>query len=255
MKKLIVILLLSVLLYSCSSVKENALTQVSTIDALLAGYYDGVIQLDELAKYGDFGIGTFDRLDGEMIVLDGIIYQFKADGKIHKADLEGTSPFASVVNFKSNLILPVKSIKNYNDFQTIIDSTIKNKNLFYAVKVTGTFSYIKTRTVPPQEKPYKPLSEVTKTQPVFEKKEQTGTLVGFRLPAFTSGVNVPGYHLHFLSSDKTFGGHVLEFTIDEANVEIQEINNFYMTLPEDDSAFGNIDLSKDRTKELHEVEK
>jgi acetolactate decarboxylase len=151
--------------------------------------------------------------------------------------------------------LPVKSIKSYNDFQSIIDSTIKNKNLFYAVKVTGKFSYIKTRTVPPQEKPYKPLTEVTKTQPVFEKKDQNGTLVGFMLPAFTAGVNVPGYHLHFLSSDKTFGGHVLEFSFDEATVEIQEINNFYMTLPEDDSAFGNIDLSKDRTKELHEVEK
>ncbi len=98
-------------------------------------------------------------------------------------------------------------------------------------------------------------NRVTKTQPIFEKKEQTGTLAGFRLPAFTSGVNVPGYHLHFLSFDNTFGGHVLEFSFDEANIEIQEINNFYMILTEDDSVFGNIDLSKDRTKELHEVEK
>ena len=257
MKKFIAILSLCLFIYSCSNQADNnnTLTQVSTIDALLAGYYDGVMPLSKLSTYGDFGIGTFNKLEGEMIVLDGVIYQFKVDGKIYKADLNNTTPFATVVNFKSSFNFPVNSIKSYNDFQSVIDSTIKNKNLLYAIKVSGNFSYIKTRSVPEQEKPYKPLSEVTKNQAVFEKQNQTGTLVGFLLPSFTSGVNVQGYHLHFLTADKSFGGHVLEFSIDSAMIEIQEINNFYMTLPEDDAAFGNIDLSKDRSKELHEVEK
>ncbi len=255
MKRIFFVLSLFIIVYGCSSVKENTLSQVSTIDALLAGYYDGVMPLNKLTEYGNFGIGTFNKLDGEMIVLDGTIYQFKADGKIYKADLNNTTPFASVIDFKSSFSFPVKKVKTFKDFQSIIDSSVKNKNLFYAVKTTGKFSYIKTRSVPSQEKPYKPLNEVTKNQAVFEKQNQTGTLVGFLLPAFTSGVNVPGYHLHFLSADKTFGGHILEFSIDEANVEIQEINNFYMTLPEDDAAFGKIDLSKDRSKELNQVEK
>ncbi len=255
MKRILLVFSLCILAYGCSSVNENTLTQVSTIDALLAGYYDGVMPLDQLSKYGNFGIGTFNKLDGEMIVLDGTIYQFKSDGKIYKADLNNTTPFASVVEFKGNSNTSIRPVKTFVEFQSEIDKTIKNKNLFYAVKVTGKFSYIKTRTVPAQEKPYKPLSEVTKTQPTFEKKDVDGTLVGFLLPAFTSGVNVPGYHLHFLSADKTFGGHVLELSIEEANVEIQEINNFYMTLPEDDDAFGKIDLSKDRSKDLNQVEK
>ncbi len=98
-------------------------------------------------------------------------------------------------------------------------------------------------------------NRVQKLNPLLKNKSKIVTLIDFKLPLFTSRVNVPGYHLHFLSFDNTFGGHVLEFSFDEANIEIQEINNFYMILPEDDSVFGNIDLSKDRTKELHEVEK
>jgi len=255
MKKFIVLLLTGFLFYSCSAVSENRLTQVSTIDALLAGYYDGVMPLNKLKEFGDFGIGTFNKLDGEMIVLDGNIYQFKADGKIYKAEPDNTTPFASVLNFTAGSSFPISGSTNYNSLQAIIDSTIKNKNLFYAIKVTGNFSYVKTRSVPAQEKPYKPLNEVTKTQPVFEKHEQTGTLIGFRLPAFTSCINVPGYHLHFLSSDFSFGGHLLDFTAGNIKVEIQEINNFYMVLPQGDSSFGDLDLSKDRTKELHEAEK
>lgn len=255
MKKIISFFAVALIITACGSINQNTLTQVSTIDALLAGYYDGVMPLNKLTDYGNFGIGTFNKLDGEMIVLDGKIYQFKADGKIHNADLNNTTPFASVVDFKSNLNLPDLSPINYSSFQSKLDSVLENKNLFYAIKVSGKFSYIKTRTVPSQEKPYKPLNEVTKTQPIFEKNEIEGTLIGFRLPPYITGINVPGYHLHFLSSDFSFGGHILDFTIETANVQIQVIKNFYMMLPGENSDFGKIDLSKDRSKELHEVEK
>lgn len=242
-------------LFICSIfLNAQTLTQISTIDALLAGYYDGVMPLEKLLTYGDFGIGTFDKLDGEMIVLDGVIYQFKSDGKLYKAQLTDSTPFASVVHFKSKFQVSVKSVNSYNDFQKIIDNKIENINLLHAVKVTGKFSYMKTRTVPAQQKPYKPLAEVTKTQPIFEKNNQEGLLVGFLLPSYTAGINVPGYHLHFISSDFSFGGHVLEFIIDGANVEIQEIREFKMILPED-SEFGAVDLKKNRTEELHQVEK
>ena len=252
MKKIFLILSIVFLFNACSSV-DNTLTQVSTIDALLAGYYDGVMPLDKLTKYGNFGLGTFDKLDGEMIVYNGIVYQFKTDGKLYKADLSGTTPFASVVNFNNSFTTSMKSGVSFADFQSVIDNALPNKNLFYAIKVTGDFSFMKTRSVPPQEKPYKSLSEVTKTQAVFEKENQSGTLVGFRLPEFTKGVNVPGYHVHFITSDFTFGGHVLDFSTGNVTVEVQEINNFYMILPKD-SEFGKVDLSKDRSKELKKVE-
>ena len=57
----------------------------------------------ELKKHGDFGIGTFDALDGEMIVLDGVVYQAKADGHIYQAADNLTTPFATVTYFDSDL--------------------------------------------------------------------------------------------------------------------------------------------------------
>ena len=257
MKKILPILFVVLFIAGCNpekKVENNTLTQVSTIDALLAGYYDGVMPLKQLNEYGDFGIGTFNKLDGEMIVLNGAIYQFKADGKIYNADLDNTTPFATVVNFKSSFYVPVKRDISISDFEAVIDSSIPNRNLFYAIKVTGDFPYIKTRSVPAQEKPYKALSEVTKTQAVFEKENQYGTLVGFLVPAYANGINVSGYHLHFISSDKSFGGHVLDFKTGNVKVEIDEINIFKMILPEN-SDFGKVDLSKDRSSELQKVEK
>ena len=87
------------------------------------------------------------------------------------------------------------------------------KTCFYAVMIQGEFSYVKTRSVPAQEKPYPPLAEVTKNQPTFEFTDVTGTMVGFRCPPYVTGINVPGYHLHFLTDDRTAGGHLLEFTV------------------------------------------
>jgi len=248
------ILLLISFLYCSTFISSQTLTQVSTIDALLAGYYDGVMPLNELITYGNFGIGTFNELDGEMIVHNGVIYQFKADGKLYKAELTNSTPFAAVVQFEPNETLSVQSIKSYKDFEDLINNSIHNRNLMYAIKVSGDFSFMKTRTVPAQQKPYKPLAEVTKTQPIFEMNEIDGTLIGFLLPPYTAGINVPGFHLHFISDDLTFGGHVLEFSIKNAEIQIQSINKFSMILPED-SEFGKVDLSKDRAEELHKVEK
>lgn len=253
--KILLSALLIFFISSCRNSSNKTLTQVSTIDALLAGYYDGVLKLGELSKYGNFGIGTFHKLDGEMIMLDGTIYQFKADGKIYKPDNNSTTPFAAVTNFKHDFSFLIEGSANLAEIENTIGEKIKNKNLFYAVKITGKFNYVKTRSVPAQSKPYKPLNEITKTQPVFERENEIGVLVGFKLPPFTSGINVPGYHLHFLLGDRSFGGHLLDAVIENAVVEIQQLNNFYMLLPENDSSFGEIDLSKDRKKELYEVEK
>ena len=234
---------------------SHSLMQVSIINALLAGEYDGSYKLSDLLKHGDFGLGTFDKLDGEMIVLNGKIYQFKTDEKMHNADLSLKTPFACVVHFRSDYSFEINKEMDIKSFQNVIDSVLSNPNLFYAIKVTGNFKYIKTRSVPKQSKPYKPLSEVTKTQSVFEKNNQEGTIVAFLLPAFINGVNVPGFHMHFITKDKTFGGHALDFILSNGKVEIEKLNKFEMLLPEEGSSFKNLDLGKDRSKELEKVEK
>jgi acetolactate decarboxylase len=231
----------------------NRITQTSTIDALLSGAYDGQVQCSKLLEYGNFGIGTFDRLDGEMAVLDGKVYQIKSDGKVYRPSLNIKTPFASVCNFKPEIVNNVRGL-NFQTAQAMLEEKNPNPNLFLAVKITGTFKHIKVRSVPAQNKPYPPLVEVAKNQPVFEMNDVSGTIIGFRCPPFVKGVNVPGSHFHFLSQDFTRGGHVLDFEIAKAKCEFGEYNELLLILPEDD-ALKNIDLSKDKTLELQKVEK
>jgi acetolactate decarboxylase len=126
-------------------------------------------------------------------------------------------------------------------------------NIFYAVKLEGTFKMVKTRSVPRQSKPYKPLIEVAKKQPVFTFENVKGVMVGFRCPIFVKGINVPGYHLHFLTDDRKGGGHVLDFKTDDIELKICRVLNFRMLLP-DNEAFFKTNLSIDREKELKKVE-
>ena len=234
---------------------EDTVTQVSTIDALLAGAYDGVMSYDQLAGYGDFGIGTFAKLDGEMLAFDGSFYQVKADGVAYEVDGSMETPFAAVTFFESDMQKDVPGDTTYDGFQTFLDGLLPTANIFYAIRVDGVFDYMKTRSVPGQEKPYPPLVEVTANQPEFEFSNVAGTLVGFRCPDYVSGINVPGYHVHFLTEDRTAGGHVLDFTISAADVNVDYSTSFHMILPEDGSDFYGYELAGDKQEELALVEK
>lgn len=232
----------------------DVLFQTSTINALLEGVYDGEVKCGELKHYGDFGIGTFQALDGEMIFVDGTIYQVKADGKVYNVADTVKTPFASVTFFDTDVSYTLQKTTNFQQLCTYLDTLIPTKNIFYAFKIEGTFSYLKTRSVPAQQKPYPVLTEVTKNQPMFEFQNIQGVIIGYRIPPFADKINVPGYHFHFLSSDKTVGGHLLEMETNKANIAIDYTHRFYLSLPEE-SAFYTTDLSTDKTKELEKAEK
>ncbi len=233
---------------------HDKVTQVATIDSLLAGVYDGSMSLGGLKKYGDFGIGTFDRLDGELLLTDGVVYQIRADGKVYLPPDSVTTPFASVCFFQADRVEKVHKSIDFNELCSLIDRMSPNRNLFAAIRIRGDFSAVKTRSVPAQNKPYRPLSEVTKTQPEFELGTVSGTVVGYRLPQYVKGVNVPGYHLHFLSADGRRGGHILNLRLEKGVIEVDELDRFYMILPKQSEDFGKADLGKDRSKELKHVE-
>lgn len=263
MKRLIIILTLLVFCISTSGCKtqesqhtsnRELLYQVSTINALLEGSYDGQVLIKELKNYGDVGIGTFAQLDGEMIVLDGEVYKAKYDGTVEKVDDKQSTPFASVTYFDEDEKKENVEFSDYESLQKILDTVIKNPNLFYTFKVSGEFSYVKVRSVPPQQKPYRPLAEVTKQQPIFEYENVRGTLIGFWCPTYVNGINVPGYHLHFISDDRTMGGHLLEVKCKNGTILVDQTPSFQMTLPEN-SDFGKLDLEKDKKDELEHVEK
>lgn len=239
---------------------ENGITQVATIDSLLAGMYDGEMTLKELRRYGDFGIGTFQSLDGEMLLLDGTFYQVKGDGLVYYPDLETTTPFAAVFPFPKTsaggtIKTSVGSLLNYEELCKKIDKLAPNLNVPIAVRLEGLFSGVRTRSVPAQDKPYKPLAEVTKNQPEFNLGTLEGDVIGYRLPPYIKGLNVPGYHLHFLSLDRKEGGHLLQLNMEKGSIEIAEAHRFQVVLPKRIADFSRIDLSKDRSEELEKVEK
>jgi acetolactate decarboxylase len=150
--------------------------------------------------------------------------------------------------------LPLEKGLNFEQLTVTTDRLLPTLNVFYALKITGTFQIMTTRSVPSQQKPYKPLSEVVKTQPVFTMRNVEGTVVGFRCPSYVKGINVSGYHLHFLTADRKAGGHVLDFKVEKATMELDETREFLLILPSD-KAFFSADLATDREKELKAVEK
>lgn len=242
--------------YSGSPVaNRETVTQISTIDAILDGVYDGVMDFRTLKKYGDFGIGTFEGLDGEMVGFDGNFYQIKADGIAYTVDDFMQTPFASVTYFEVDKEQSLPEGIEFNQLEGFMRGVLPTGNIFYAIKIEGVFSYMKTRSVPAQKKPYPPLVEVTKNQPVFEFNDAEGVIVGFLCPAYVAGVNVPGYHLHFLNSSKNAGGHILEFKVKQAVISVDYTSEFLMILPGEESDFYKLDLTRDKQSELQKAEK
>jgi acetolactate decarboxylase len=214
---------------------QHEITQVSMLGALLNGMYDGSVTLQELLRHGDFGIGTFDHLDGEMVLLDGQLFQIRGDGAVVTPDLGGTTPFAVVTTFAPEERHDLASGLTLRRFQAEEDAALPNLNIFHALKVTGRFSSMTCRSIPRQLKPYRPLAVVAREESIFEFSGVEGTLVGFRCPEYVAGINLPGYHLHFISDDGTKGGHVLDFTVAKATAETDYLPNFAMMLPDSDT--------------------
>ncbi|SFM25692.1 acetolactate decarboxylase [Methanolobus profundi] len=236
-----------------SETETDTIYQFSIINALLEGVYDGEISCGELKEKGDLGLGTFDNLDGEMLVLDGVIYQVKADGNIYQVEDSTTSPFAAVTFFETDIEETVNDQMDSQQMAEHIADLLPSQNIMYAVKITGDFSYMRTRSVAPQEKPYPRLVDVTKDQSVFEFNDTKGTIVGYWMPEYIDGINVPGYHLHFITDDRTGGGHILDYTIVSGTIEIDSTDKFYLELPTNENYLG-MGLSQDTEGELEEAE-
>lgn len=229
--------------------QKDILTQFSTIDALLSGVYEGDLTLGELKRYGDFGLGTFNGLEGEMFFIHGCFFQVISDGTVKTPPINTKTPFAVVTSFEEEQVIDISSPMNFNTLEKTIDNHIPTYNIFYAIQVEGTFQKVKTRSVPKQQPPYQPLINIVEKQPIFNFDSVRGIMVGFRCPPYIKGINVPGYHLHFLTEDNKAGGHVLDFTIQKAVVKLDYIPGFSVLLPKNEK-FYQVDLSTDKESEL-----
>ena len=210
---------------------HHILFQTSTIDALLEGKYDGDVSFAELEERGDFGLGTLDALDGEMVALDGDFYQVKSDGRAYPVGRQMRTPFAVVTFFEPGLARELAAPTDFETLSAYLDRLVGGDTSCYAVRVDGRFDYVKTRSVPRQRKPYPPLAEVVKSQPTFELYDVRGSLLGFRFPAYAQGLNVAGNHFHFITADRNAGGHVLEFRLAGGELRVDHEADLRLELP------------------------
>jgi len=217
--------------------EHNVVFQTSLFNALDNGVAEGEMTIKGLKKHGDFGIGTFNAIDGEMLGVDGDYYRINVDGVAYLADDSMKTPFAAVTFFKPDKRFSLNEIKDYEELKQQLDNQLPTKNIFYAIKIEGTFKYIKARSIPRQNKPYLPLKEVFKTQKISEFRNIRCTFVGLRCPVYVEGINIPGHHFHFITEDRKAGGHVFECYLEKGVVEIDYIPSFYMELPENDEFF------------------
>jgi acetolactate decarboxylase len=211
--------------------RDDEVYQFSTISALLEGVYDGDATVADILRRGDFGLGTFNHLDGEMVILDGICYRLRSDGTATRAAPTDRTPFAAVTRFHSDFEIAVESRTGRAALTAAIDRQIQSANLIYAIRITGRFAELHTRTVMEQKQPYPPLTQATEEQAETVFTDVSGTVVGFRTPEFEQGISVAGYHLHFLNSDRTGGGHILDFSLERGKVEVSGASQLHLSLP------------------------
>ncbi len=259
MKKLykllsLVIFSLILLAPSTSARASETIYQYSTIDSLLLGIYDGDLTVKELKSHGDFGIGTFNGLNGEMVFLDNEVYQVKVDGKATPVEDSTRIPFVAALTFKTDSILKIDSASSLDDLNNKVTKALPSENIFFAIRIDGRFNMIRTRSVPGQQKPYPPLIEVVKEQSIFKFTEIEGSLIGIKSPAYVKGIGVPGFHWHFITKDRTAGGHVLGCKFKNVVAKVGSYSNFLLQLPKTKN-FLEADLSNDKEKELKKVEK
>lgn len=224
----------------------SKLYQHGTLATLVPGLFEGTFPIGKLLKNGDTGIGTATGLGGEMVVLEGTPYLVKSDGKIATLPDETMVPFATV-HFDDKNAEKIK-VNDLNEADLGEKIFHKNalENVFFAVKITGNFSHVKTRAVAAQKRPYPTLAEVADKQAIFEGDNSQGTVIGYFSPELFQGMASAGFHLHYLNDNKTMGGHLLDFTVSEGSLAIQPFASVEQHFPLEDQEFmqHNFELSK-----------
>ncbi|HET6998024.1 MAG TPA: acetolactate decarboxylase [Solirubrobacterales bacterium] len=225
--------------------EPHVLFQASTIGALLEGAYDGDLSFAELAEHGDLGLGTLNRLDGEMIALDGEFFRADVDGAIHPVPPEARTPFAVVTRFEAEIDERIEGALSHEELLARLDDLADSNAVVpgmreqlrsesaasCAIRLDGRFELVRARSVPAQSPPYRPLTEVVAEQHVFELEDVEGTMLGFRFPAYAEGIEVGGYHLHFIDAERRRGGHVLDSRTNGLRARLDPSNDLHVELP------------------------
>jgi acetolactate decarboxylase len=230
------------------AVRVHTLFQISISGALVAGVYDREVSVKSILEHGDFGLGTFADLDGEMVVLDGRVYQVQGTGSVSEAGPDAGAPFAVVTRFSPQIDVETEPVASFKHLECRCDKYRKSGNIFYALRLDGRFSRVRTRAVNSPQ-PGTRLVDAAKAQSEFNFSDIDGTLIGLWSPGFSSAFSIAGYHFHFLSKDCQHGGHLLDVEAGPLRLKVEALTEFHLALPESE-AFLKADLSKNTADEL-----
>lgn len=238
---------------------DDIMFQSATLQSLMIGNYYGYISVGDLRSHGNHGLGTFENIDGEMIILNDTVFQARSDGSVNVASDSTMVPFAVATHFNNDVNFTVEGIPSLDSLLNILTARINEsgQNLIYAVKIdVKNCDVVKARSELPQQEPYKPLAEALKTdQREFTFNNVPGTIVGVYFPSYMGQLNAVGWHCHFITSDRTRGGHLFDISFSgTATVQLDPTPAFSLFMPEE-KTFSNTALDKDLSKEIEEVEK
>ncbi len=236
------------------STAVGIVVQTTPYSALLDRVYEGFVTIGDLRQYIGIGIGTFDGLDGELVAVEGNVYQVRSHGIAYPVSDNLRTPFAVVCRFVPDRMIDVRGIDGFTLLSALLDSLRETSNMFYGIRIEGVFDHVRTKSMPRQERPYKPLVELLNSQPEFILGQVNGVAEGFYFPPYVEGINIPGYHIHFITSDRTAGGHLIDCRIHEARVSIALVDRFMMMLNRGQSEFYRADLTNSLREELSKTE-
>ncbi|MCR4575430.1 MAG: acetolactate decarboxylase [Lentisphaeria bacterium] len=234
--------------------KRITFTQISLFSILLVGRYGGVTSVADVKKLGNMAIATMDRLDGEMQMIDGVVYQACSDGHVYLPEDDATIPFGTIANFHAEKSLKICEITSYEAFEEQMATYCPMENIPLAIHFTGAFKRMKVRAVARQDHDGVGLAEAAKNEAVFDLQDTSGDLVGFRLPSYVKGVNAPGWHLHFVDAERRHGGHVVNFSLIEGELRYCHANDFQIRLPDDPAVLSGLNLARDWSSDLKKAE-
>jgi acetolactate decarboxylase len=233
--------------------EPHVVFQTSTLDALFEGDFDGDLTFAELAEHGDLGLGTLNGLDGEMIALEGRFLRADVDGVISEVPPSARTPFAVVTFFDPVVSFELDQPHDHEALVTAINRHAPPGSPVCAVRIDGIFEQVHARSVPGHERPYPSLAEIAHEQHVFDFTDVQGTMVGFRFPRYAQGIELAGYHLHFIDAQRRRGGHVLTCRTTRVEVKIDHARDLHVELPPG-IELGGPAADADAAERIREVE-
>lgn len=210
----------------------DGVTQLALAHVLLDGGYDGVATLAELLPSGDHGLGAADKLDGEVVVVDGTPWRVPHTGVAEVMPPSSPVPFLVLTSMEAPRTVRLRDASR-DDVVAAIADLAGRGDVIAAVRLEGSFSSVVVRSVPGQTQPYRPISEVLATDevrwrhPTFE-----GVFVGFSFPDFGTTAVIPGLHLHGLDTGRTTGGHNHELHVTDAQLSVSTTRSVGIALPD-----------------------